>query len=198
MLSSTLFKIGCIQFGTFTLKSGIISPIYIDLRPIISYPKLLGFITDQLIEKSKALDYDRVCGIPYTALPLATAFSLRTQTPMLLRRKEPKNYGTKRLVEGVYTPQDKCLIIEDIITSGSSVLETCNILKNEKLSIDSILVVLDREQGGRTILEKQNYSVHSLLTLSEVLNELHSQHTIKKNIITSVMNFIEKNQVKCL
>ena len=198
MLSSTLFKIGCIQFGTFTLKSGITSPIYIDLRPIISYPKLLGFITDQLIEKSKALDYDRVCGIPYTALPLATAFSLRTQTPMLLRRKEPKNYGTKRLVEGVYTPQDKCLIIEDIITSGSSVLETCNILKHEKLSIDSILVVLDREQGGKTILEKQNYSVHSLLTLSEVLNELHSQHTIKKNIITSVMNFLEKNQVKCL
>ena len=198
MLSTTLFKIGCIQFGTFTLKSGITSPIYIDLRPIISYPKLLEFITEQLIEKSKALDYNRVCGIPYTALPLATAFSLRTQTPMLLRRKEPKNYGTQRLVEGVYTAQDKCLIIEDIITSGSSVLETCNILKHEKLSIDSILVVLDREQGGKTILEKQSYSVHTLLTLSEVLNELHSQHTIKKNIITSVMNFLEKNQVKCL
>jgi orotate phosphoribosyltransferase len=195
MLSINLFKIGSIKFGTFTLKSGIISPIYVDLRPIISYPKLLNSIAEELDQLSKKIPYQLLCGVPYTALPITTSLSLKTSSPMLMHRKEEKNYGTKKLIEGVFSPQQRCLVVEDVITSGSSVLKTIHCLKKEKLVINDLLVILDREQGGREFLEKQGYQVHSLLTLSQILQELNSHGLIKRNLMLSVKTFIEENQV---
>ncbi len=86
---------------------------------------LLGFVAEQNIE------YKQICGVPYTALPIATLLSIKQQKPMLIRRKEAKSYGTKKLIEGKFNAGDSCLIIEDIITSGSSILETVSDLRAE-------------------------------------------------------------------
>jgi len=169
-----LYQIQAIRFGNFKLKSGQHSPIYLDLRQIISYPKLLTATADLLW--SSLGDYEinlqHVCGVPYTALPIATCLSIKHNLPMLIRRKEIKNYGTKKIIEGVFEPFENCLIIEDVITTGSSVLETASELANVGLNVTDALVLIDREQGGKDILEKSGIKVHAAFNLTEILKIL--------------------------
>lgn len=170
-LALKLYEIGAIQFGEFKLKSGQITSIYINLRKIISYPQLLRDIAAAMWNAVSNCQFDLVCGVPYTALPIATCISLDHDIPMVMRRKERKDYGTKQLIEGVFTPGQRCLIIEDVITSGASIIETANDLKDVELVVSDCVLLIDREQGGRANLEKE-FNVHSILTISEALNTL--------------------------
>ena len=102
----SLVDIECVKFGDFTLKSGKKSPIYIDLRNIVSYPKMLAELSG-FFETHISKEIQRICGVPYAALPMATAVSINTNLPMLIKRKEAKNYGTKKIVEGEFKKGDK-------------------------------------------------------------------------------------------
>lgn len=119
-----LFATGAIRFVNFMLKSGVASPIYIDLRRIISFPRLVKEIRDAIWQITSHLEFSLICGVPYAALPLATALSLEYNIPMLMRRKEVKEYGTKASIEGVFSQDQLCLVIEDVMTTGASLLET--------------------------------------------------------------------------
>lgn len=165
-----LYSLGSFKTGDFTLKSGQYSSLYIDLRGIISCPEILQQLADclwQLIDKEK---FDVICGVPYAALPVATAISLTHKKPMIIKRKEAKNYGTKKLIEGIYNHGDSCLIIEDVITTGSSILETIQALEQEGLIINDIVVCVDREQAGVEAMRSRGYRVHVLFSLSEIIN----------------------------
>ena len=164
-----LFEIGAVRHGSFTLKSGTISPIYVDLRGTISYPKLLIEIAEALYKCVKNCSFDLLCGVPYTALPFATAISIRHTIPMVLRRKEKKEYGTGKILEGIFRKGDRCLIVEDVITSGSSILETTQDLRREGLHVEDAVVLVDREQGAVSNLANEGISVHSVLTLGQLL-----------------------------
>lgn len=190
-----LYSIGAFKFGSFTLKSGIQSPIYLDLRLIVSYPKILAQISEALWEKIKNLTFDLICGVPYTALPIATALSLSDNIPMVLRRKESKDYGTKKMIEGVFEKGQTCLIIEDVITSGTSVIETIDALHQEGLQVRDIAVVVDREQGGKEKLEEKGYFVHSLFGMEDLLQTLHQEGNIDSNIVEAVREFIKSSRV---
>jgi len=190
-----LFKIGSIKFGEFKLKSGIISPIYIDLRLIVSYPKILKMVAEAMWEKIKNLNFDLICGVPYTALPIATALSLKHNIPMVMRRKEKKDYGTKQLIEGIFSKNQNCLIIEDLITSGASIFETIEPLEESGLKIKNIVVLINREQGGKKYIEKKGYKLQAVFTISEMLKILENKKLLPTEMVMKVKTFLKNNQI---
>ena len=194
-LVATLFNIGAVKFGSFTLKSGMQSPIYLDLRIIVSYPALLESIGEAFWSQIEHCTFDLICGVPYTALPIATVISVQHRIPMIMRRKEIKTYGTKKALEGAFKPCQTCIIIEDLITSGSSVLETVEPIEQEQLEVRDIAVLIDREQGGRQKLESLGYNVHALLTMTEILDILTEANKIDAAMRESVFKFISEAQV---
>jgi orotate phosphoribosyltransferase len=184
-LIHSLFEIGAIQFGEFQLKSGQTSSIYINLRKIISYPNLLRHIATAMWNETKTCQIDVICGVPYTALPIATCMSLDHNVPMVMRRKEKKDYGTKQSIEGVFTPGQRCLVIEDVITTGGSLIETATDLEAAGLQVHDVIALIDREQGGRSNLSSK-YKVFTILTLSEILKSLLASdllNSTERNII---------------
>ena len=190
-----LFDINAVKFGEFKLKSGIMSPIYIDLRVIISYPGILKMVAEAMWKKVALLQFDLVCGVPYTALPIATAISLEHNIPMIMRRKEVKDYGTKKAIEGKFETGQNCLIIEDLVTSGSSVFETIEPLQLEGLKVTDVVVLVDREQGGKKHLQTKGYNLHSVITISEMLEVLKTENKLEKEMVEKVKTFIQSNQV---
>ena len=189
-----LFEMGAISFGKFTLKSGILSPIYIDLRITISNPKLLVAIAEALYDVVRGRRFDLLCGVPYTALPFATAISIQHNIPLILRRKEKKEYGTGKLVEGVFAPGQRCLIIEDVVTSGKSILETAEPVTEVGLEITDAVVLLDREQGGKQLLAQKKIELHSLITISSMIYLLTEEKKIDEKTAEETLTFIHSHQ----
>jgi uridine monophosphate synthetase len=195
-LAKQLFDAGAIQFGSFTLKSGTQSPIYVDMRRIISYPDLLRSVVERLAQATVDIPCDLLCGVPYAALPLATGISLNRSIPMIMPRKEVKDHGTKRAIEGVFSAGQVALIIEDVVTSGTSILETVTKLKEAQLQVQDVLVVIDRQQGARQKLAHEGIFVHALYTLSDITDALFAQGIIDDATIRNVGAFIKSNQLR--
>ena len=166
-----LLKHDIIKRGNFTLKSGIKSNLYFDLRTLISYPNILNQVIRLMYQKISNLDFDLICGIAYTGIPMATKISLNYNIPMLIIRKERKDYGTKKLVEGVYHKNQKCLMLDDVITTGSSLIENIDILQNEGINVNDIIVFIDRRNNRNDVSE---YNVHSVFTEEEIMNILNN------------------------
>ena len=190
------YKLGIIKFGRFTLKSGIESPFYVDLRPLASDPKILKNLANYLLDMLPLDNFDLICGVPYAALPMATAMSLESYIPLIMKRKEAKQHGTKKLIEGIYTKGQNCLLVEDVITSGKSLLETIPEIENEGITVSDIVVVLDRQQGGKELLESKGYHVHTLFTISEVCKMLKEEGLLMDDEIERINDFLAGNVVK--
>lgn len=191
-----LHDIQTVKFGAFTLKNGMRTPIYVDLRVTVSYPDILDQVGEFMWEsaKSRGISSDVVCGVPYGALPVATCVSVRQNVPMLFRRKEVKGYGTRKLVEGKYKDGDKCLIIEDVIVSGQSIIETAEALKDAGLNVSSAVVFLDRQQGGKEILEREGIHLESVVNVMTLLKVLHEAGRVDNATVKIVETFLEGNQ----
>lgn len=167
-----LKEIGAIKQGSFRLKSGELSSIYIDLRELISFPELLEKMSLLLWEKAQGLKMDLLAGVPYSALPLATAISLREKIPMCLCRKEPKEYGTGKLIEGRFQAGMRVLILEDVVTSGGSIEKLATDLRAAGLEVNDAVAFLDRQAGGKEKLHHIGIDLHTVLTLQELLGAL--------------------------
>lgn len=190
-----LNKIGAIKFENVTLEGGIVSPFYFDMRLIISYPDVLINFADAIKGKMENINCDVICGVPYAAVPVATLACANTKTPMIMQRKEPKSHGTKKMLEGNFKKQDKCLIIEDVIVTGNSIKKSAVILEDHDLIARDVIILIDREQGGVQRLEKEGFRVHTILQLSEVIQVLLEEKLITQAQVDIVRDFCANNKV---
>jgi uridine monophosphate synthetase len=193
-LADELLNAGCIKFGEFTLKSGLKSPIYIDLRQIITYPKLLEQIGQAYLPLLKELKFDRMAGLPYAAIPIATAISLAGNYPMIYPRKEAKAYGTKADIEGEYHNGETAVIIDDLATTGGSKFEAIEKLTGAGLLVKDVVVLVDRQSGAKESLEQAGYSMHAVLTISDLLEYWEETGKVEKSKIEATREFLDQNQ----
>ena len=177
-LAVTLFDIGAVKLGRFTLHSGRTSPIYIDLRLLVSFPEAMRQVAQAYSRLLDNLTFDILSAYPYAALPIGTAISLETSIPLIYPRKTAKRYGTGRQVEGRWEVGQTTVVIEDLITSGDSILQAVASLKAAGLQVQEAVVLIDREQGGREALAEQGYRLHAVTTLSRLLALLEQEGRI--------------------
>ena len=190
-LADGLLEAGCIKFGEFTLKSGLKSPIYIDLRQIITYPKLLEQIGAAYLPLLKELKFDRIAGLPYAAIPIATAISLQGNYPMIYPRKEIKTYGTKAEIEGEYHAGETVVIIDDLATTGGSKFEAIEKLTSAGLIVKDVVVLIDRQSGAKESLEQEGFAMHAVLTITQLLDYWEKNGKVEKDKIEETRKFLE-------
>ncbi|XP_067005201.1 uridine 5'-monophosphate synthase [Anabrus simplex] len=191
-----LHEIDALKFGDYKMKVGINSPVYFDLRVIVSHPAVMRMLAELMWDFTKSdVECQHICGVPYTALPIASIISVTANIPMLIRRKETKDYGTRKLIEGKFNKGDKCIIIEDVVTSGSSILETYRDLCNEGLDVTETIVVVDREQGGLHNLAKYGVKMRSLCTLSKIMDVLCEAGRVDSSTVQRVKDYLASSQV---
>lgn len=189
-LSQSLYRIGAVRFGEFRLKDGRLSPFYLDLRGLISYPEILGEIGRALAQRAASLVYDRIAGLPYAGLPIGVAMSLAASRPLIYPRKEVKEYGTQRLIEGAYAAGERVLLVDDVITSGSAKMEACAPLRAEQLIVEDILVVVDRRQRSLPTLDGSGIRVHSLVTVRALLRALAESRVVSASEQQRALDFL--------
>lgn len=192
-LSSALHSLGAVKFGAFKLASGIESPIYVDLRLLVSQPRLLALAATRYAELLTGLPCNRICGVPYAALPIATAVALESDVPLIYPRKEVKVHGLGKEIEGTWQPGEHVVIIEDLITSGGSTIATAERLRAAGLIVEHAIVLIDREQGGAANLAAAGITVHAVFTLTELLDDLAAQGRIDAAQHDKVLEFIRRN-----
>ena len=192
-LADELLSAGCIKFGEFTLKSGLKSPIYIDLRQIITYPKLLKKIGQAYLPILKDLKFDRIAGLPYAAIPIATAISLAGNYPMIYPRKEAKSYGTKAEIEGEYHAGETAVIIDDLATTGGSKFEAIEKLTGAGLVVKDVVVLVDRQSGAKESLAQAGFSMHAVLTIGQLLEYWEATGKVEKDKIEATRKFLKSN-----
>ena len=147
LLLADLYEHDIIKYGKFTLKSGKESDYYVDIKSAISHPMLMKKITLEFLELVCHLGHDPdvcICGVPQGAVPFAAALSYETGIPLIMIRKDVKDYGTQKQIEGVYNENTKVILIEDVVTSGSSMLEAAQLLKRNNLQVIEILSIVNR------------------------------------------------------
>ena len=170
-LKEALKECGALLYGDFTLASGKKSAYYIDIKKASTNPKVLAQLAEEMaraIEES-GLRADRIAGVVLGSIPLAVALSLRTGIPFVMVRKEKKDHGTGKLIEGVLVQKERVLVVEDVVTSAGSSAEAVVILREAGATVSTVLAVIDRQEGGKERLKQLGVELVSLLTAEEVL-----------------------------
>jgi uridine monophosphate synthetase len=196
-LAVALADIGAVKFGEFVLASGKTSPVYVDLRLLASHPgvlRLAGHAYADLLGRELGVGGESLdvvlAAIPYAALPIGTAVSLETGLPLIYPRKEAKTHGTGRAIEGEFRPGDRAVVLDDVITTGGSKLQAIEPLAAAGLKVEDVIVLIDREQGGREELEAAGYRLHAVLRLSEMLDMLVEAGKIDEGQRRGVLEYL--------
>lgn len=192
-IARELFEVGCIKFGNFTLKSGLNSPIYIDLRRLIGFPRLLKKISSSYLQILDGLSFDHLAGLPYAALPIAAAISLQAEKSMIYPRKEEKAYGTKAVVEGTFQEGDVAVVIDDLITTGGSKIEGIEKLKSQGLQVSDVVVLIDRSRQAAVQLAQQSFHLHSVVKLSQIIDYYLEENLIDVDKAAAVKRFLDQD-----
>jgi orotate phosphoribosyltransferase/uridine monophosphate synthetase len=200
-LAQALWDVGAVKFGDFTIgRTTEHSPIYVNLRLLVSNPAALARAAGVMLEEIQTLqamrnpqvgEFQRVCGIPFGGLHLATAFSLRSRVPMIYIHPAKERNGARVFVEGQYVPEETVLLIDDLVTSGGGIVETAHFLKNNAgLYVKDVLVLLDRQEGAKELLKRRGYNLSSILGLDTMLTYLMAKGLIEEEQYRASIDYI--------
>jgi uridine monophosphate synthetase len=188
-----LVKTKCFKLGSFTLKSGIVSPFYIDLRRVVADATVLRTVAKAYATLVKGLKFDKLAGIPIAALPLATALSLELGLPMIYPRMNAKAHGTGNVIEGDWKPGDRVLLLDDLITTGASKLEAIEILRKEGLIVEDLIVLIERGVQGRRDMEAAGVRLRSYAQVEEFFEVCESMGLVDSKGKQELLEFAKKN-----
>ena len=167
-ISTALEKCGALRFGEFTLASGARSGYYIDIKKASTNPEVLKLIARLMADAIRADPPDRIAGVVLGSVPLAAALSMATDIPYVMVRKEKKDHGTGKLVEGDLVAGERVLVVEDVITTAGSCIKAIETLRAEGAEVVEVLSVIDRESGGREKLDAVGVRLRSLAKGSDL------------------------------
>ena len=195
-----LIKNSAIKFGDYILASGKKSPYYIDLRQTISSPITMDWIGNALtrivINEIGKDRIDKILGVPTAGVPFATVVSQKLAIPLIYYRQARKEHGVRKKIEGILDRNDRVLIIDDLITTGESVIESAEVVRDQGGVVNELAVLLDREQGGKERLRSSRIEPHVLFKISDAMAWLHTVGLIEDKIFDTVERYIkEESQI---
>jgi orotate phosphoribosyltransferase len=194
-----LIKNSAIKFGDYILASGKKSPYYIDLRQTISSPITMDWIGNALtrivINEIGRDKIDKILGVPTAGVPFATVVSQKLAIPLIYYRQARKEHGVRKKIEGILDRNDRVLIIDDLITTGESVIESAEVVRDQGGVVNELVVLLDREQGGKERLRSSRIEPHVLFKISDAMEWLHTVGLIEDKIFDTVKRYIEEESL---
>jgi len=192
-LCKVLLTTGSLRFGTFKLASGMLSPYYVDLRLIPSDPEALrrtvGFYSS-ILEKGILKRVDRIAGVPTAGIAYGAILSFSLSKPFMYVRKEVKEHGRGRRIEGILRPGDRVLVLDDVVTTGTNLVDAVDAIRSEGGRVEDAIALLDRQQGGEANLKKIGVRLHSFSTMHRIADLLLEQGTIDERQHREILNQI--------
>jgi len=193
-VSRILSRIGAVKFGTFRLTSGKLSPYYIDLRVVPSFPGAFRRICQlyvDFINKELGDNFDRIAGIPTAGIPFAAVIAHNMDKPFLYVRKGFKRHGRERRIEGVLTSGDKVLLVDDLVTTGSSLRAAARVIRAEGGVVEDAVVLIDREEGGADALARDGIKLHSLLKITSIARKLYEMGVVTDEQLETILKQVK-------
>ncbi len=195
-LAKILTNIDALQFGIFKLTSGKVSPYYIDLRIVPSFPDAYQDIIDhytQTIKNQIGTDkFDRIAGVPIAGVPFASQVAFNLKKPFLYTRKGIRLHGRERRVEGILVSGDRVLLMDDLATTGLTLRKAADAIRAEGGVVTDALVFLDREEGASELLKKSGVALHTSLKISEIANLLFELGAVDEESLKTIRKQIKK------
>lgn len=201
-LALDLFRVGAVRFGEFKLKlhekfpDAPLSPIYIDLRIVRSFPEVMESATDVYEELTSQLKFDAYADIPTSVTPLVAVLSYKTRIPMITPRGIEKTHGIKRSIDGVFKVGQTILVVDDLVTLAESKLETISNIEENGLKVLDVAVLIDREQGGVEQLKRKGYTCHSAFKIRDLLKFYLSSSKISVEQYDKVISYLDQDPTK--
>jgi len=186
-----------IKFGDFTLASGKKSSYYIDLRLVPSYPhqfrKMVKNLQNLIIEKTGLDNFDSLASVPTGGLVVASALAIEVVKPLIYVRNKPKEHGTTKSIEGKTSAGMKVVMVDDVATTGTSVLNGIKQLKESGLLISDVYVIINRLEGADKVLDDTGVQIHQLTDILEITNVLFQEKLVSKEIFDKIKNQVNQN-----
>ncbi len=200
-LARVLWDSGAVQFGNFNIGATIASPIYINVRRLIGNPRALRHIGQTLTDETRTMagmlhphisPFELIAGVPMGGLHIATPFALTADIPLIYPNPRAHEHPIYEEIEGNYFPGQTVLLVDDLITGGSSIADTAEMLRSAGLMVHDAFVLLDRQAGGRRQLEEIGITLHPLLTLEVLVKYLVSRELITPAQYAQCLTHLER------
>jgi len=191
-VAGDLVRAGSVRFGEFTLRSGVVSPVYLDLRRLPGFPDVLRRCADRYARALDGLSYDHVGAVPYGAIAIATAVALRVGSSLVWPRPQPKDHGTGAVVEGAWEPGERVVLIDDVATSGASAIDAAGLLRDAGLVVEDLVVLVERDPAALDALAAAGIRLHAVTSLGAIVGELEADGRLDADTAARVHAFLAR------